>query len=121
MVTTEQVMFTSTVDPEVGTGVCDPGASNVRGFRLNADAEGDFVADFDTSIGSSVMGAMYGDAGAVYFATLAGDVVRIGTPRSPEAGGDSAAGAGGGMGEGDGGTGGTVGSAMSIMGWRQVF
>lgn len=120
VVTTEQVIFTSTIDPAVGTGVCDRGTSAVRGFRLNADPSGNFVTDFANPISSAVMGAMYGDAGAIYFATLSGDVVRVGTPRSPTAGGDTASGSGGGMGSGDGGSV-LVGDAMSLMGWRQVF
>lgn len=119
VVTTEQVIFTSTIDPKVGTGTCDPGSSTVHGFRLNADAVGDFETDFSTDMNSAVMSSLYGDAGAIYFATLGGEVVRIGTPRSPEAGGDTATGSGGGMS----GSGGNVlvADAMTIMGWRQVF
>jgi hypothetical protein len=38
------------------------------------------------------MSSMYGDAGTVYFATMSGDVARIGAPRSSTGGGDTAKG-----------------------------
>ncbi len=70
------------------------------------------------------MGALYGDAGALYFATLSGDVSRIGTPRAANAGDDSNSASPppqfGGVSEG--GTG-SVGSAdaLALLGWRQVY
>ena len=68
------------------------------------------------------MGALYGDAGALYFATLSGDISRIGTPRAANAGDDTAAGSApqwGNAGEGDN----VVGSAdqLTLLGWRQVY
>jgi hypothetical protein len=70
------------------------------------------------------MGGLFGDAGAIYFATLAGDVARVGTPRTSVAGGDTAAGRTQGMGVGDLGTGtqqvGTT-SGFTLMGWRVVL
>jgi hypothetical protein len=70
------------------------------------------------------MGGLYGDAGAVYFATIAGDVARIGTPRAASAGGDTAAGRTQGIGAGDvSSTGATVGmtQGFTLMGWRVVL
>jgi len=120
VVTNEQVIFSATTDPAVGTNTCDPGQTTIYGLRLNPDAAGDFVGDFSQPVASAVMGAMYGDAGAIYFATLSGEVVRVGSPRATDAGGDSSAGNGGGIANGgDGGA--LLGSALTIMGWRQVF
>ena len=121
VVTQEQVLFTRTVDPAIGTGTCDRGTSVVQGVRLNEAEEGEFTTDFTRDVGAAVMGALYGDAGAIYFATLSGEVVRIGEPRAPDAGGDSA-GSGTGTGTGTG-TGSTwdPDAPMTLMGWRQVF
>lgn len=123
VVTQELVIFTRTVDPEVGSGTCDRGASTVEAVSLNNVEDGDFVNQFTAEVGSAVMGALYGDAGAIYFATLGGSVTRIGEPRAPEAGGDSGgAGAGTGAGTGDEGTGTwDPETPMTLMGWRQVY
>lgn len=124
VVTPEQVILTRTIDPSVGTGSCDPGSSKVQAFELNADASNNFVVDFTLSVSSAVMGGLYGDAGAIYFATLSGDVARIGTPRAPNAGGDTASGQTQGQGPGDSGSPGqTVGTTapFTLMGWRIVL
>lgn len=125
VVTNEQVIFTRTMDPEVGTASCDLGSTKVTAVALEADANGDFTADFTEDVASAVMGALYGDAGAVYFATLSGDVSRIGTPRAPQAGDDTRStvpiqqyGEGN-----ENSTSNTVGSLapLTLMGWRQVY
>jgi len=89
--TSEQVVFTRTVDPTVGTSTCDLGSTTIQAFALNATSGGDFVTDFTQTTGSAVMGALYGDAGAIYFAMLSGGVSRIGTPRAATAGTDTRA------------------------------
>ncbi|HEY4242719.1 MAG TPA: FG-GAP-like repeat-containing protein [Kofleriaceae bacterium] len=124
VVTPEQVIFTRTTDPAIGTNACDSGSSVVEAMELNPAANGSFTVDFTLAVSSAVMGALYGDAGAIYFATLSGDVARIGTPRAATAGGDTASGTGQGMGVGDQGTAGqTVGttSPFTLMGWRVVL
>ena len=124
VVTTQQVIFTRTTDPAVGTTSCDTGSTKVAAVALEAGAGEDFTVDFTQSIASAVMGALYGDAGALYFATLAGDVSRIGTPRSPDAGGDSAGPGVNPFGQGnESSTTGTVGSnsPLTLLGWRQVY
>ncbi|MEO8700080.1 MAG: PilC/PilY family type IV pilus protein [Kofleriaceae bacterium] len=125
LVTAEQVIVTKTIDPVIGTNSCDVGSSKIVGFNLDADTSGNFVGNgIDQAITSAIMGGLYGDAGAIYFATLAGDVARIGTPRAPTAGADTAAGIGQGMGIGDSGTGsGMVGTtkAFTLIGWRVVL
>jgi hypothetical protein len=124
IVTAEQVIFTKTIDPAVGASSCDFGSTTVSFVPLNADASGDFAAGTDLAITSAVMGSLYGDAGAIYFATLAGEVARIGTPRAPSAGGDTAAGVTQGMGVGDqGADGAQIGTteAFTLVGWRIVL
>ena len=92
LVTATQVMFTRTVDPAVATGRCDLGATTVSAVALDGARDHTFVEYFSQATAAAVMGALYGDAGAVYFAMLSGGVSRIGTPRAPSAGGDSASG-----------------------------
>lgn len=124
VVTPEQVILTRTRDPAVGTGTCDVGSTVVQALQLNEDASGEFATDFSQSLASAVMGALYGDAGALYFATLAGEVSRIGTPRAASAGGDSNASTPPPQfGEGNESGTGTVGNAdaLSLLGWRQVY
>ncbi|HVV87689.1 MAG TPA: FG-GAP-like repeat-containing protein [Kofleriaceae bacterium] len=90
VVTPTQVVFTRTVDPTVGSNTCDSGSTIVQAMDLDAADSGAFVSEFTKQVGSAIMGGMYGDAGALYFATLDGTVSRIGTPRASEAGGDTA-------------------------------
>jgi hypothetical protein len=124
LVTPTQVIFTKTVDPTIGTSSCDDGSSTVAAVELNPASGTNFTSDFNLAVSSAVMGGLYGDAGAVYFATIAGDVARIGTPRVSVAGGDTTAGTQQGMGVGDqSSTGPTVGttSGFTLMGWRVVL
>ncbi|MBK9036125.1 MAG: VCBS repeat-containing protein [Myxococcales bacterium] len=124
VVTTQQVIFTRTTDPAVGTSTCDTGSTKVAAVSLEAGSGDAFAVDFTQDIASAVMGALYGDAGALYFATLAGDVSRIGTPRSADAGGDSASTTISPFGQGnESATVGTVGTntPLTLLGWRQVY
>ena len=125
VVTTQQVIFTRTTDPAVGTSTCDTGSTVVSAVSLEAGTDDDFNVDFTQNVASAVMGALYGDAGALYFATLAGDVSRIGTPRSANAGGDSAMpGSINPFGQGnETSTSGVVGTntPLTLLGWRQVI
>jgi hypothetical protein len=124
VVTPEQVIFTRTIDPAVGTATCDDGSTKLTAAALEAAANDDFAIDFEQTIDSAVMGSLYGDAGALYFATLSGDISRIGSPRAGNAGGDST-----GPGVNPFGTGnestttGTVGTTdpLTLLGWRQVY
>ena len=100
------------------------GSSTIAGVQLNAGTGTNFTSVFNLAVSSAVMGGLFGDAGAIYFATLAGDVARIGTPRAAGAGGDTAAGRSQGMGVGDQATGtqqvGTT-SGFTLIGWRVVL
>ena len=78
------------------------------GVELNPGTGINFTSDFDLGVSSAVMGGLFGDAGAIHFATLAGDVARVGTPRTATPGGDPIAGRTQGMGVGDQATGGAV-------------
>ncbi|HEY0986252.1 MAG TPA: FG-GAP-like repeat-containing protein [Kofleriaceae bacterium] len=124
VVTPNQVIFTKTVDPAIGTNTCDSGSSTISGVQLTAGSGTNFTTDFNLGVNSAVMGSLFGDAGAIFFATISGDVARIGTPRTSTAGGDTVAGASQGMGSGDvpsgGGTIGTT-SPFTLMGWRVVL
>ena len=120
ILTRDQVIFTRTTDPAIGAGTCDRGSSQIQGMDLQPAANGDFDEVFTKQIASAVMGALYGDAGALYFANLAGQSVRIGTPRAAQAGGDSANPSQVPLLADTGGTGGTT-AALSVLGWRQVF
>ena len=124
VVTPQQVLFTRTVDPAIGTNACDTGSSTISGVDLNPGTGTNFTSAFNLGVSSAVMGGLYGDAGAIYFATLAGDVARVGTPRAATAGADTAAGRTQGMGVGDQATGaqqvGTT-SGFTLMGWRVVL
>ncbi len=125
VVTPEQVILTRTRDPLVGSGTCDIGSTVVQALQLNENTTtGEFEVDFEQSLTSAVMGALYGDAGALYFATLSGDVSRIGTPRAASAGGDTTSGTPPPQfGEGSETGTGTVGNAdaLALLGWRQVY
>jgi hypothetical protein len=124
VVTPSQVLLTRTVDPKVATGTCDLGSSNVEALQLNGDSTGNFLVDFNVAVASAVMGGLYGDRGAVYFADLNGDVNRIGTPLAANAGDDSSHGYNAGSGSASTGSGSTFtgsSSAFTLMGWRQVF
>lgn len=124
VVTSEQVVFTRTLDPAIGTSACETGSSTISGVELNPGTDINFTSDFDLGVSSAVMGSLYGDAGAIYFATIAGDVARVGTPRASAAGGDTAAGVEQGTSAGDVPTGGaSVGTTtpLTLMGWRVVL
>jgi hypothetical protein len=124
VVTPQQVIFTKTMDPAIGTNNCASGSSTISGVQLTAGTGTNFTTDFNLGVNSAVMGSLFGDAGAIYFATISGDVARIGTPRTPTAGGDTTAGVKQGMGAGDQSSGGqSIGmtSPFTLMGWRVVL
>lgn len=122
VVTPQQVFLTRTIDAQIGTAACDTGSSTMEAYQLNADPSGSFLRDFALALASAVFGSLYGDAGAVYFATLAGDVSRVGTPRAPAAGGDSASGQLAGTGATDGSSSSTGTKVpLTLLGWREVL
>ncbi|HEY0190586.1 MAG TPA: hypothetical protein VGC42_05645, partial [Kofleriaceae bacterium] len=120
VVTPTQVIFTKTIDPTIGTGTCDDGSSTISAVDLNAGTGTNFNTSYSLGVSSAIMGGLYGDAGAIYFATIAGDVARVGSPRTTVAGGDTTAGVKQGTGSVDTPPTGAVGttSGFTLMGWR---
>jgi hypothetical protein len=123
LVTPQQVIFSKTVDPAIGTNTCDAGSSTISGVALASGTGTNFTTEFNLAVSSAVMGGLFGDAGAIYFATISGDVARVGSPRAATAGGDTRAGVSQGMGLGDQAAGGQVGttSGFTLLGWRVVL
>ncbi len=114
VVSQSDIIVTRATDPPVGTSTCEFGTSTVAGFS---------VAEFDESFNVTIPGAgatvssLYGDGGALYFATLSGDIVKIGTPDAPTAGDASGASQADFDPENPGA--GTSGG-MSVLGWRML-
>jgi hypothetical protein len=120
VVTSEQVFITRAADPPVGTATCDFGASELVALKV-ADKNGSFQTDFTTALSSTTQASLFGDAGALYVATLSGDIVRVGTPRATSAGGDSNAGNAPGGADGAGAGTNVTGDPVSFVGWRQML
>ncbi|MBL0217474.1 MAG: VCBS repeat-containing protein [Myxococcales bacterium] len=119
VVTPTAVIVQRSVDPVVGGGSCDFGSSSVQSYGLEAP----YTQQFNlTAAGGvpyrAVTGPIYGDAGALYFATVAGQIERVGTPRSTAAGGDSTSGAVHSEGASD-----TtyVNAPFTLLGWRTIL
>ena len=75
VVTPSSVIVQRSVDPVIGGGSCDFGSSKVQAYGLNDP----FAQQFDLSSSGgvpyrAVTGPIYGDAGALYFATVAGSI-----------------------------------------------
>lgn len=118
VVTPDTVIVQRSIDPVIGGGTCDFGSSHVQAYGLNAPYSERFdVDEIDgTPIGAS-SGPLYGDGGALYFATMSGEIKRLGAPRASTAGADTAAG----LGQGNGTAETTTSSGMVLMGWRVVL
>ena len=119
---------TRTTVPGIGatsapSASCDPGSSKITAVDLTGGSGGAFTTDFTENVASAVMGALYGDNGAVYFATLSGDVSRVGTPVATTAGGDTATPPPTTAPGSENTTVGTIGTLqpLTLMGWRQVY
>lgn len=116
-VSAEQVLLTRSTDPSIGTGLCELGSSEVMGLDLD-----DLSTELTVATASSTVSSLFGHAGAIYFTTLGGELVRVGTPGAADAGGESATGGSGGDGGGDGGDeDGNSTMPLGIVGWRQVL
>jgi type IV pilus assembly protein PilY1 len=87
VITTDSVIVQRNVDPVIGSGSCDFGTTKVQFLNLATFNEDSNIVGVGASTGS-----LFGDAGALYFANVKGEITRVGTPRSGTAGGDSASG-----------------------------
>lgn len=117
VVSTDTVYMVTSTDAVIGTGTCDYGSSQVLGYNLNTFNNTLNVSSVSgTSLAASA-GPLFGDAGALYFATVSGKVERIGSPIATSAGANSSSTLSN-MGASD--TGGAA-SAFTLLGWREVL
>ena len=114
VVTASDVIVTRATDAPVGTGLCEFGTSEVTGFSI-----AEFDTNFSVVTDSATVSSLYGDGGAIYFATLSGKIVKIGEARAENAGDDTANGTGGGQADEDDGSG-AGGGGLVVVGWRVV-
>ena len=84
VVTSEQVVLTRAVDPPIGQNTCETGTSVVTALDLAS-----LTNAFDVTTNSATVSSLFGQGDAIYFATLSGEIVRVGSPRAGSAGGDS--------------------------------
>jgi hypothetical protein len=120
VVTPTSVIVQRSVDPVIGGGTCDFGSSKLQSYGLNNPFSQIFeLTGSQTSPYRAVTGPLYGDAGALYFATVAGSIERIGTPRSAVAGGDSASGSLHLLGGAEPAT--YVNAPFTLLGWRTIL
>jgi hypothetical protein len=124
VVTPSDVIIERTTDAAIGTGSCDFGSTHVQELGINAGSGSAFTNVFDvSSVGGSalaaVAGPLYGDAGALYFATVSGKIGRIGDPRDASAG--TAPANNGGMSNSSSGTTSSTTAPFSLLGWRVVL
>ena len=123
VVTPSDVIIERTTDALIGSNSCNFGSTSVQELGLDAGSGSSFASVFSvSSIGgaalSAVAGPLYGDAGALYFATVSGTVARIGSPRDPSAG--TAPANDGGMAAGTGTVISTT-APFTLIGWRVVL
>jgi hypothetical protein len=123
VVTPTQVIFSRTVDAQIATNSCDDGSSVIQAYEVNASSTGAFVSDFSSSSSAAVMGSLFAASGAVYFATLNGDLTEIGSSTAPTAGYNTTNNVQQGTGTGQNGAnnGVTTTSAFTLLGWRTVL
>lgn len=118
VVTPESVIVQRSIDPVIGGSSCDFGTSRVQAYSLNAPYAQQFdIDEIDGKPIAASSGPLYGDAGALYFATISGEIKRLGSPRALTAGADTAAG----LGQGNATPETTTSSGMVLMGWRVVL
>ena len=117
VVSTDQVLLTRATDPPIGTSTCELGGSELTGVDID-----DLSSELTVNTSSATVSSLFGHAGAVYFTTLSGDLVRVGTPVATEAGGESGGNGNNGNGDDDDGEApGNSSNALGILGWRQVL
>jgi type IV pilus assembly protein PilY1 len=119
VVTPDAVILERSYDAVIGGGTCDFGATHIQSYALNSFATQVFdITQIAGQAIAAVSGPLYGDAGALYFATVSGEVKRIGQPRASTAGQDTTNGTATGMGAQE-----VIGTnnPFTLMGWRVVL
>jgi hypothetical protein len=117
VVSTDTVYLVKSTDAVIGSGTCDFGSASVLGYNLNTFSNTLNVSSVGGKAIAASSGPLFGDAGALYFATVAGVVERVGSPLAATAGANNQ-GTLGKMGAAD--SGGTA-SAFTLLGWREVL
>lgn len=110
VVTSDQLIVTRSIDPPIGTGTCEFGESEVTGLNI-----GSLDVEFSVATAGATVSSLYGDAGAVYFSTISGEIVRIGDPGAANAGEGSVGGTGSGSGGGS-----APRESLDVLGWRVI-
>ncbi|MDB4959438.1 MAG: Tfp pilus assembly protein tip-associated adhesin PilY1-like protein [Myxococcales bacterium] len=119
VITPDTVILSKSTDAVIGgVGACDFGTTHIMFRALNTLASVQDITQIASQAIAAVSGPLYGDAGAIYFATVSGEVKRLGQPRASTAGADSAGGTLNGMGATE-----LTGanSPFTLMGWRVVL
>lgn len=119
VVSTDTVYLLRSKDAVVGSvGSCDYGTTALEAYGLTSLASAFTVDQIGGDAIAASAGPLYGDAGALYFATVTGEVKRVGQPRAATAGADSAAGTLSNLGSPEFVNGS---SPFTLIGWRVVL
>ncbi|NVB79473.1 MAG: hypothetical protein HOV81_13845 [Kofleriaceae bacterium] len=94
VVTSDTLYLVRSTDALVNVtpGSCDLGTSHLLSYDVNSLNNTVDISSIGGNALAASSGPLYGDGGALYFATVSGRVNRIGTPRAATAGADSAGG-----------------------------
>ncbi len=120
VITSDSIILQRSVDPSI-TGVpggCDFGSASVQFLDVNTFAQTENITQVGGTAIAASAGPIYGDANALYFATVSGEVKRIGAPRATMAGEDTA---NGNMNQMSPGSGSMYDAPFTLMGWRVVL
>lgn len=119
VVSTDTVYLLRSKDAVIGSvGSCDYGTTALEAYGLTSLASTFTVDQIGGQAIAASAGPLYGDAGALYFATVTGQVKRVGQPRAATAGADSAAGTLNNLGANEFVNGS---SPFTLIGWRVVL
>ncbi|MDX2088348.1 MAG: hypothetical protein SFX73_10885 [Kofleriaceae bacterium] len=89
VISPEVVIIHRSIDPVIGGGTCDYGSSKVQFLDPTTLAKTEEVTQVGGKGIDAVASPMFGDAGALYFTTVSGEIKRIGQPRATVAGQDT--------------------------------
>ncbi len=94
VVTSDTLYLVRSTDALVNAtpGSCDLGTSHLLSYDLNSLSNTFDISSIGGNALAASAGPLFGDGGALYFATVSGKVNRVGTPRASSAGGDSSGG-----------------------------
>jgi type IV pilus assembly protein PilY1 len=121
VLTSDTVILQKTRDPVITgePGGCDFGQSKVQFRNIGSLTQTQEIDSIDGQPIAASSSPLYGDANAIYFATVSGKINRIGSPRASAAGADTTAGNMNQMASGAGVT--TYDTPFTLIGWRVVL